>query len=74
MFVVHVIVALLEAILVEVGAMVMIGADALAQFWVVGVTVYTVDPVVWDTVAVSMPSLHEMLTLPPPLEVATARS
>jgi hypothetical protein len=74
MFVVHVIVALLEAILVEVGAMAMIGADAFAQCWVVGVTVYTVEPVVWDKVAVSIPPLQDTIALPPLLEVATERS
>jgi hypothetical protein len=48
--------------------------EAVAQFWVVGVTVYTVDPVLWDRVAVSMPPLHDIFALPPPLEVATERS
>ena len=75
MFVVHVIVALLEVILVEVGDTVMIGAEASAQLLVTkGVTVYTVDPVVWDSVAVSMPPLQDTFAIPPALEVATERS
>ena len=74
-FVVHVIVALLEVILVEVGATVMIGAEALAQLLVAkGVTVYTVDPVAWESVAVSMPPLQDTVAVPPALEVATERS
>jgi hypothetical protein len=39
MFVVHPIVTLFEVTLVEVGDTVMIGADAFAQLWVVGVIV-----------------------------------
>jgi hypothetical protein len=73
-FVVHVIVALLEVMFVEVGNTVMIGADAFAQLWMVGVTVYTVEPVVWDRVAVSIPPLHDIFAVPPALEVATERS
>ena len=53
---------------------VMTGGEALAQFVPLGVTVYTVDPVLWDKVAVSMPPLQERATLPPPLDVATERS
>jgi hypothetical protein len=33
-----------------------------------------VEPVVWEIAALSTPDEHEMLTVPPPLEVATARS
>src|ERR1019366_1075079 len=73
MFVVQVIVALFVVIFAA-AMFVMTGGEALAQFVPLGVTVYTVDPVLWDKAAVSMPPLQEWATLPPPLDVATERS
>jgi hypothetical protein len=72
-FVIHVIVALFVVMLVAV-TLVMSGADAFAQLLVVGVTVYTVIPVLWERTALSMPPLQDRITLPPPLDVATERS
>src|SRR5450759_1952405 len=73
MFVVHVIVALFVVIFAA-AIFEITGGEALAQFVPLGVTVYTVDPVLWDKVAVSTPPLQDMAKLPPPLDVATDRS
>ena len=39
-----------------------------------GVIVYTVDPVACATVVLTTPCVHEVETVPPPLDVATVRS
>lgn len=73
MLVAQVMVALFVAMLAAL-TLEMTGADSLAQVVPPRVTVYTVEPVLWESIAVSVPALQVSDVNPPMLLVATVRS